>query len=290
MQTDQPQQRATRQTVAAVFDRTAATYDQVGPRFFSHFGRRLVEEARLGRGKAVLDIATGRGATLFFAREAVGASGHVIGIDLAPAMVAMTQADARVRDIANITLVQMDAAILAFGDATFDAVLCGFGIFFLPDPLAALAEWRRVLKPGGHLALSTWVSPFGPEFHWFEPLQRTILQPPTAPACNGPAPPVFDTPEGLSAVLDAANFTGVSVVAETARFVYPDEETWWASLWSHGIRGWLEAVERERGPEALQQFKNAAFAQLQAGRQPDGFGQTSSALLGIATKPHPIAA
>jgi len=91
-------------------------------------------------------------------------------------------------------------------------------------------------------------------------------------------------------VLGAASFTSVSVAAETAHFVYPDEETGWASLWSYGIRGWLEAVEREQGPEALQQFKSAALAQLQAGCQPDGFPHTSSALPGSATKPHTAAA
>jgi ubiquinone/menaquinone biosynthesis C-methylase UbiE len=284
MSTEQSQQRTTRQTVAAIFDRAAATYDQVGPPFFAHFGRRLVELARLTPGERVLDIATGRGAALFPASEAVGPSGRVTGIDLAPAMVAATQAEVTVRGSANITLDPMDAAALAFDDATFDAVLCGFAVFLLPDPFAALQEWQRVLKPGGRLAVSTWINPFGPEFHWFEPLQRTVLPPLTAPACSGAEPPVFDTPEGLTALLARAGFTTITVNVETARFVYADEETWWASLWSHGIRGWLEAVERERGAEALQRFKDAAFAQLREGRQPDGFWQTSSALLGRATR------
>jgi ubiquinone/menaquinone biosynthesis C-methylase UbiE len=284
MSTKQSPQRTTQQTVAAIFDRAAATYDQVGPPFFAHFGRRLVELARLTPGERVLDIATGRGAVLFPASEAVGPAGQVTGIDLAPTMVAATQAEATARGSANITLQPMDATALAFDDATFDAVLCGFAVFLLPDPLAALQEWQRVLKPGGRLVLSTWISPFGPEFAWFEPLQHTVLPPLTAPACGGAEPPVFDTPEGLTALLARAGFTTITVNIETTRFVYADEETWWASLWSHGIRGWLEAVEREQGAEALQHFKEAAFAQLRAGRQPDGFWQTSSALLGRATR------
>ncbi|MCG8347373.1 MAG: methyltransferase domain-containing protein [Chloroflexales bacterium] len=284
MTPQQAQQHTTQQTFAAIFDRAAATYDQVGPPFFAHFGRQLVELARLAPGEIVLDIATGRGAALFPASQAVGLSGHVTGIDLAPAMIAATQADAIARGSANITLQPMDAAALAFDDATFDAVLCGFAVFFLPDPLAALREWQRVLKPGGRLALSTWSSPFGPEFQWLELLQRTVLPLPAAPACSGAEPSVFDTPEGLTALLARAGFTAVAVSVETARFVYADEETWWASLWSHGMRGWLEAVEREREVEALQRFKEAVFAQLRAGRQPDGVPQTSSALLGRATR------
>jgi O-methyltransferase/aklanonic acid methyltransferase len=57
-------QRTTQQTVAAIFDRAAATYDQVGPSFFAHFGRRLVELARLAPGERVLDIAVARAAML----------------------------------------------------------------------------------------------------------------------------------------------------------------------------------------------------------------------------------
>jgi hypothetical protein len=81
MSTKQLPQRTTQQTVAAIFDRAAATYDLVGPPFFAHFGRRLVELARLAPGERVLDIATGRGAVLFPASEAVGPSGRVTGTE-----------------------------------------------------------------------------------------------------------------------------------------------------------------------------------------------------------------
>ncbi|NJL06211.1 MAG: methyltransferase domain-containing protein [Chloroflexaceae bacterium] len=284
MNTERAQQRSTHQTIAAIFNRAASTYDHVGPAFFAYFGSRLVELAHLAPGEHVLDIATGRGAALFPACDAVGFSGRVIGIDLAPAMVAATHAEAIARGDTNITLLPMDAASLAFADATFDAVLCGFAVFFLPDALAALQEWQRVLKPDGRLVLSTWIDPFGPELEWFAPLQRTVLPLPAAPACSGTEPPIFDTPAGLTALLARAGFIEIAVQVERARFVYADEETWWASLWSHGIRGWLESVERERGAAAVQHFKETAFALLREGRQPDGFPQTSSALLGRATR------
>jgi len=64
-----------KEQVVAVFDRAAATYDRVGPRFFSHFGRRLTELAELAPGMRVLDVAAGRGAVLFPAAEKVGAAG-----------------------------------------------------------------------------------------------------------------------------------------------------------------------------------------------------------------------
>ena len=76
-----------KQAVAGLFGRAASTYDRVGPRFFCHFGRRLVEVARIPKGARVLDIATGTGAVLLPAIDAVGPQGYVTGIDLSEEMV-----------------------------------------------------------------------------------------------------------------------------------------------------------------------------------------------------------
>ena len=70
-------------------------------------------------------------------------------------MVRATNADASQRGIPARVQV-MDAEHLDFAEATFDRVLCGFGIMFLPDQLRALGEFRRVMKSGGRLAVSTW--------------------------------------------------------------------------------------------------------------------------------------
>src|SRR3989304_293677 len=67
---------------AAVFNRAASTYDQVGPRFFAHYGLRLVELAQIPQGSVVLDVASGRGASLFPAVDRIGPSGRAVGIDL----------------------------------------------------------------------------------------------------------------------------------------------------------------------------------------------------------------
>ncbi len=74
---EDPEITEQKRETAGVFSRGAATYDRVGPAFFSHFGRRLVELAQIPSGARVLDIATGRGAVLFPAAEAVGPQGQV---------------------------------------------------------------------------------------------------------------------------------------------------------------------------------------------------------------------
>ncbi|MBI3163893.1 MAG: methyltransferase domain-containing protein [Chloroflexi bacterium] len=123
-----------KQQVAGLFDRVATTFDHVGPRFFSHFGRRLVELAHIPNGAHVLDVATGRGAALIPAAESVGTHGHVVGIDLSEIMVQETAKElTRLGFSSNVEARQMDAEHLQFPDESFDYVLCAFGIFFFPQ-------------------------------------------------------------------------------------------------------------------------------------------------------------
>src|SRR5262249_3356453 len=145
------------------FNTVAAEYD-AGPGCFAHFGRRLVTAAEIQPGQRVLDVACGRGAVLFPCAERVGQTGQAIGVDLADEMVRATNEAAARRGITARSLV-MDAEHLDFPDATFDRVLCGFGIMFFPNQIQALDEFRRVMKPGGRLAVSTWRVTQNSEIH-----------------------------------------------------------------------------------------------------------------------------
>lgn len=133
---------------AATFNQLAPDYDAAGVGCFASFGRRLVEQVGIERGQSVLDVATGPGALLLRAAEHVGPEGRVVGIDLAPAMLEAAQRDAATRGL-SVELRVMDAEAIEFPDASFDRVLCGFGLMFFPHLEAALAEMRRVLKPDG---------------------------------------------------------------------------------------------------------------------------------------------
>src|SRR5512140_3367880 len=100
--------------IIGVFSRAAPTYDRIGPRFFAHFGRVLVERAQLTPGAAVLDVAAGRGAVLFPAAQQVGTGGRVIGIDLSAEMVRETAAEIRNSGWQHVEMRQMDAEQLDF--------------------------------------------------------------------------------------------------------------------------------------------------------------------------------
>jgi len=273
-----------------IFDGAASTYGHVGPRFFSHFGRRLVEIAQIPGGAKVLDVATGRGALLFPAAESVGPQGTVIGIDLSEMMVLETNKElARKKISRNVEVRQMDAELLQFPDDSFDYVLCGFAIFFFPQLDRAMAEFRRVLIPNGHICVSTFDKLFDKEWTWFDEIVEAYR--PSEPGAtqedesDSGSQPVFDTPEGLDAIMSAAGFDNIQVSSEIAEFVYATEEEFWSTLWSHGTRVTLEQIEKEKGADGLQKFKADVFEKMSAIKQTDGLHQLIPVHVCKATKP-----
>lgn len=150
------EERSSQEGIVGVFSRAASTYDAIGPRFFAQLGQRLVEVSQVTPGAHVLDVAAGRGAVLFAAADQVGPDGHAVGIDLAENMVRLTTADIQRTGRHNVEMLHMGADQLDFPDASFDWVLCGFALWFFPQPHRTLQEIFRVLKPGGCVGLTTW--------------------------------------------------------------------------------------------------------------------------------------
>ena len=288
---DSQEIRETKQWFAELFDRAAPTYDQVGPKFFDYIGRRLVELAQIPKGATVLDVATGRGAILFPAVEAVGPNGHVVGIDLSEAMIQETAIEIKQRSLKNAEVQWMDAEYLKFPDASFDYVLCSLSIFFFPQLDRCLSEMHRVLKQGGVLGITTFWRD-DERWKWMGDLFDKYL--PQAPAEDEstneeegeePPEPDFRSHEGMEAVMNTAGFTSPQIVGEEPDFVYGSEEEWWSTMWSHGMRARLERIESTAGSDALQRFKVDAFKQIQANKQSDGIHQMFSVLLTLAKKP-----
>jgi ubiquinone/menaquinone biosynthesis C-methylase UbiE len=269
---------------AAFFDRVAGQYDRSGPRFFSYFGQRLVDLAALPAGAQVLDLASGRGALLFPAASAVGPQGHVTGVDLSERMVLELAQEIQHLGASNSEVRQMDVENLQFSNASFDFVLCGFGLFFFPQLELALAEMRRVLRPGGKLAVSLWDRSMDNEWAWFyQEVQAHLPSDPTAkPVPSRPPSGELDTLAGLERVLAAAGFRDVRVTLEVHDFVYAQDEEWWNALSMHWTRMALERIEQVTGAEGLAIFKRDIFQRLQSMRQADGIHQVFPALLAVA--------
>src|SRR4029450_9481561 len=143
-----------KQALARTFSATSAVHDSTGG-LFAHFGSRLVDWSRIDRGAHVLDVAGGTGASLGPAAQRRGPHGSVAGIDIAPGMVARLKQVIETDRLAHAQALVADAEQLPFADRSFDAVLCGFALFFFPDPLRALSEFRRVTRSEGVLAGGT---------------------------------------------------------------------------------------------------------------------------------------
>src|SRR5271157_4492426 len=130
----------------------AAEYDCAFAHVTAHFMPFLLRAAHIVPGMHVLDIATGTGLSGAAALAAVGPTGHVTAADISPAMAA--KARERLGTAPNVSVSVEDGQALSFPDGSFDAVLCNLGLMFFPDPVRGLSEFRRVLRPGGRVAVS----------------------------------------------------------------------------------------------------------------------------------------
>jgi len=133
-------------------DEAAAEYDRAFAHVTVHFMPFLLRAAHIAPGMHVLDIATGTGLSAEAALDAVGPSGHVTAADVSPAMA--EKARERLGKAPNVSVSVEDGQALSFADSSFDAVLCNLGLMFFPDPVQGLSEFRRVLRPGGRVAVS----------------------------------------------------------------------------------------------------------------------------------------
>lgn len=116
--------------------------------------QELVRACGIPAGARVLDVGTGIGEPALTAAELVGAQGAVVGVDLSAAMLDIARE--RGARAPAPSWVQSNAQALPFVDRSFDRVLCRFGLMHVPDTSAALAEIRRVLRPGGRFAFAVW--------------------------------------------------------------------------------------------------------------------------------------
>jgi ubiquinone/menaquinone biosynthesis C-methylase UbiE len=141
-----------------LFNKIFESYDRL--KFQKEPCERLVIHAGIGQGERVLDVACGTGWATLAAARAVGQAGRVIGIDIADKALEIARGKALTASLKNISFEEQDGHQPKFEDNGFDVVICASALFGFEDIPGALREWRRVLRPGGRVAISS----FGPEF------------------------------------------------------------------------------------------------------------------------------
>jgi ubiquinone/menaquinone biosynthesis C-methylase UbiE len=266
---------AMKREVVGTYDRAAALYDQVGARRFTYFGDLLIEKLDISAGAQILDIASGRGALLLPAAEKVGSSGRVVGIDLAPQMVALTQAEIERRGLRQASVLLMDADDPAFERHSFDFILCGSALFFL-DFERLLPKLRDLLKPGGMFAASLPATPQNKEefarWQWLFDLTKAVFPPDFTPPPAWIAPRRLSKPELIESALAQARFVDVRTELHEATLYFRGEDDWWDWEWSQGSRFWVEGMS----PERLERFKRESFEHLRAMQTPQGIPMLDS--------------
>ena len=222
------------------YNAAADAFDDPANTFWERFGRRTIERLTLNSGATVLDVCCGSGGSALPAAERVGPSGFVLGIDLAERLLDNARAKAVERALSNVQFRVGDLYELQGLDETFDAVVCVFGIFFVPDmPLALRLLWERV-RSRGTLAITTW----GPRF--FEPATSAFWD-----AVRKERPDLYKgfnpwdricEPQSLGALFAEAEIAAPSIVAESGRHSIPSPQAWWAAVLGSGYRGTVDQL------------------------------------------------
>jgi arsenite methyltransferase len=246
--------------VAGAFDTVAARYGEVA--FLRRAAEMLADTVGPPPPEArVLDVATGPGtAALIVAARAPDA--RVVGLDVAPDMVARASARALAEGLANTRFVVGSALAPPFEAGSFDLVLCASAIYYMPDLVAAVRAWREVLAPGGRLAFSTFADGA------LEPMSSLFDARVRAAGIAVPQPtPLYrlTSPDACSQLLEAAGLTEVRVARRQLGYFAPDVDHWWQVVMSTGFRLLVEALDRP-GREAFEQAHREEVARHQTDR------------------------
>jgi SAM-dependent methyltransferase len=173
-------------------------------------GALLLDEANVRAGERVLEVGCGTGTLLGKLAAEVGGGGMVAGVDISTTMLAL----ARARAPAGVRVFEADAQTDALG-GPYDVLVSRFGVMFFDDPVAALANLRAALRPGGRLCFVCWAA-LALNPHWRESLAvvaRHVGAPEPRDA-SAPGPFAFADPDRVRALLAAAGFGAVSLRTE----------------------------------------------------------------------------
>lgn len=177
-------------------------------------GLRGIERAAIVHGEAALDLGCGCGTTSLELARRTGETGNVLGVDVSAPMLDVARRRARDAGLRNVRFELADAQTHQFSCASRDVAFSRFGVMFFADPVAAFANVRRALKPGGRLAFVCWQS-LGLNPWMALPLaavaQHVSLPPPASP--DAPGAFAFADRDRVAGILKNAGFADAAFEA-----------------------------------------------------------------------------
>jgi len=257
-------QQQTWDSVAAGWKLWCATFEDGAGALSSH----LASLAGVRAGYRVLDIATGIGEPAITAAALVGTSGHVVAIDQAPQMLAIARERAQGLGLNNLDFREMDAEKLELPQETFQAVLCRWGLMFLPNLADSLISMRRLLTPGGKLAAAVWSTPDKvPLLSIAANVVRQMVEMPPPPPGTPNAFNLADAPK-LEQALTQAGFADVRSEPFTVTFTFASGEEF--SRFILDVGGPVAEVVRTQPADKQTEMINGMLEAVQQFVTPEG--------------------
>ena len=232
------------------YDSAADFFDHEAIEFWARYGAETVERLDLAKGANVLDVGAGSGASAIPAARIVGSGGKVTAVDLSSNLLNLAKNKAENLSLNNIEFIQGDMTNLGYPDNTFDAVVCVFAIFFVPDMEKQVGELWRMVKPGGKLAITTW----GHEF--FEPAYanwKNIIKQTRADLHSEFNPwDRISEPNTLRQLMIDGGATNIEVTSEEGYQLVRSPQDWWTIAMGSGLRWAIDQLT----PDELAQIRD----------------------------------
>lgn len=233
------------QTMAAGWERRRADIEK----FARPVTEWLVRAIDPQPGDTVLELAAGPGDVGYAAVPLLGAEGRLISSDFSSEMVEVARRRAGELGLERVENRVLDALEIALEDDSVDGVLCRFGYMLMPDPERAVGETRRVLRPGGRLALAVWSTP--ERNPWISIAGRILaglgLAPPPAP--DEPGMFVLADEQRLRGLLEDAGFEVERIEEIPLLLEYDDVDDYVSAARETGgmfARLWSAATDEQR--------------------------------------------
>jgi ubiquinone/menaquinone biosynthesis C-methylase UbiE len=261
---------------AATYGAAADHYTAPALGFWDRFGTETVRRLTPPAGGAVLDVCCGAGASALPAARAVGCGGRVLGVDVAEPLLQIARRRAAAQELHHAEFRCADATGTGLPDASFDAVVCVFGVFFVADMPAFVSEMARLTWPGGTVAVTTW----GPGL--FQPANTIFWDAVRAqrPELHKAYQPwdAVTTPAAVAELLAAADLTDISVEPSADRHPLSRPEDFWDVVLGSGYRATVDAL-----PPTCQDDLRALVIEALRAQRVDGI--RTDVLFGVGRHP-----
>lgn len=238
------------------------------------YADELLRRVRIEPGDRILDVACGSGVVAFAAAALAGPTGSVVATDLAPEWGAVVNEQTPLHDGGPVRFAAMGMEALALADASFDVVVCEFGLMFAPNPATALGEMRRVLRDGGRLGLAVW-STADKVLHRLVQTRIDELLADAAPESDLrlPTPTSLGEPGMIEQLVAAAGFERIAVGRRTFDIPMDDPDAEWRLRFDTNAQP--DAIPLSLDPVVIERQRQRTMAEIERYRR-DGTIQLPS--------------